>query len=62
MALQLINIIFCVLSYMYLSEKFAEHENGKIVIFLVLFPTFMGGVYVFFANRVFYKWIIHKDT
>ena len=56
---QIINMIFFLLSYMFIKDYFNidQLENAKR--FLILLPFILSGAYVFYTNRIFY--ILIKD-
>ena len=55
--LQLINAAFFLLSYLFVENRLSETKGAGE--FLILLPVVLGGVWVFYTNRLFYMLIKH---
>lgn len=55
-----INIIFTFLSYLFVKNYLNVSDQPTLSQFLVLLSVVLGGVYVFFTNRLFNIWL--KNT
>ena len=58
--LQSANIIFSLLSYVYIKDVLLYEQQRSIIEFLVLLSVVMSALYVFHTNRIFYKIIRDK--
>ena len=51
---QIMNIIFSILSYCYVKYHLLENQEKSFGNFLALLAVFLGAVYVFYTNRIFH--------
>lgn len=58
--LQIINIAFFIMSYLFLLRYFELENASRLARLLVLGPLILSGGWVFFTNRIFY--VIMKNS
>lgn len=51
---QLVNLVFFILAYMFVRDYFGIDKDADLVRFIITLILFVSAVYVFHTNRIFF--------